>query len=149
MPTKTDATEPAADATQTPAEGAKTDATDATTPTPPEAPPGPDTATGEAESPREEPAPWRTVALALRARTVHVGSAAVRVLGGELVTEPDRVAALRGDDAFQLIPVHSARELELMRLRLAQVHEDIRRRAAEVGLVVYRDGEVEPPKARS
>lgn len=98
------------------------------------------------EAPR--PPAWRTVALVKKSRTVSFSSGAVKLLGGELVTEPDRVASLRGDDAFQFIEVESRDHLAWLQEGLVRRQTQIREAAAELGLVVFRDGEVTPPRAR-
>lgn len=92
--------------------------------------------------------PWRRVALCQKAVQVYFGGALVRVLGGELITEVDRVAVLVGDPAFRLFEVESAADIDAIRHGYAREVEELRAAAAALGLVVYRDGEVEPPRRR-
>lgn len=97
-----------------------------------------------------EPArkPWRTVAFARKSTKVYTRGGLLRVLGGEILDDPALVATLAGDDTFMLIDVEGPEHLVYLRERHEQEVARLREHAAELGLVVYRDGEAEPPRRR-
>jgi hypothetical protein len=107
----------------------------------------------EPSAPPAPPAPparkvWRTVAVAMKARTLYLGGQRTDVLGGEFITHPEHVADVRRDPGFRLVEVESPAHLEELRQAYAFEVDRVRRRAAELGLVVYRDGEVTPPRRK-
>lgn len=98
---------------------------------------------------REEKAPGgrRPVAFALRSRVVSFDGGTVRVLGGEWITHGPHVEHVRSDPAFRVLEVD---EEELARAQAAYDRKvaALREEAAELGLVVFREGEVDPAKTR-
>jgi hypothetical protein len=92
---------------------------------------------------------WRTVAFARRCTKVYNPRGGLQtVLGGEILDDPVLVATLKGDAAFEFHDVTFRDELDELRTRYEQAVEALRKDAATLGLVVYRDGEVEPPRRR-
>lgn len=89
---------------------------------------------------------WRTVALVLRSRSVYLDGGLCRLLGGEWVTHPQHVERVKSDPAFRLIEVESPAELEQLQAVHAASLAELRAAATELGYVVFRDGEVDPPK---
>lgn len=101
-----------------------------------------------AEPPPEPRKAWRTVAFVMKARSVYLDGGLVQLLGGEFVTHPQHVERVKSDPAFRLVEVGSAAELAELQADYAAEVARVRAAAAELGLVVFRDGEVDPPKKR-
>jgi hypothetical protein len=86
-------------------------------------------------------------ARARRALTLTVDGATVRVLGGEWITDPAHLDAV-GAGAFgaypdvELFRPANALELEALQADYARAEAHVRARAADLGLVVHRHGEV-------
>lgn len=91
--------------------------------------------------------PQRTVAFVVKSLVVAFHDTSTRLLGGELVTEPRRVEALRGNDGVEFLEVPES-AVEELRQTHAQAVENLREHAAKLGFVVFRDGEIDPVKAR-
>lgn len=92
------------------------------------------------------PPPKRAVAFCKQSRAVVLDGQHIRVLGGEFITHPPHVEAVRSDDGFRILEVDDEELAELMDAHAREV-EHLRERAAELGFVVYRDGE-QPPRPR-
>lgn len=73
----------------------------------------------------------------------------VPVLGGEFVVDGQRMKQVRGDPSFEVVTVVSPEHIAAIEAEYALLVADVRRVAAECGLVVYRDGEVTPPRVRT
>lgn len=115
-------------------------------PTPPTVPPIPPTPEAEAEQSAHKV--WRRVAFARRSAKVFTRGGLQHVLGGEILDDPSLVATLGGDEAFQFFELRHRDELEELRADYAGQVAELRERAAKLGLVVYRHGEIEPPRRR-
>lgn len=94
-----------------------------------------------APPPAPAPAPpWRTVALCHTACNVHFGGQLIRLLGGEWVTEPDRVATIRGCEQFQFFDVTSPEQLASIMTETTTLIEQATKQLADLGYVVVRHG---------
>ncbi|MFO0610791.1 MAG: hypothetical protein U0324_46950 [Polyangiales bacterium] len=91
---------------------------------------------------------WRRAAFARRASKVYTRGGLLQVLGGEILDDPALVPTLAGDDNFMIIEVESPEHLVYLREGYARDVARLREAAADLGLVVFRDGEVEPPRRR-
>ncbi|MDB4930536.1 MAG: hypothetical protein JWM10_3020 [Myxococcaceae bacterium] len=102
-------------------------------------------------SPGEPPAPrprWRDVAVCVRATSCYFGGALVKLLGGEWVEERERVEVVRGDTSFRVFPVESPEHLAELRADYQRELARVRRDAAALGFVLFRDGEIDPARRR-
>lgn len=120
-------------------------------PDPPAAQDGPrDAPDGPGAEPPEAPSTrpvWRRVAIARRSCSAYLDGDLVKLLGGEIVAEPGRVESLARDpEAFEIVEVASPEDLALLREERDQAVAELRDRARALGCVVYRDGEVPPPR---
>ncbi len=102
-------------------------------------------AIAEALAPSADPPPppkvWRSIAFARRSVSVYLGGSIVKVLGGEWIEEPDRVEHLRRDPSFAIFDFGSPAEFAEVRADYDQACTELRERAANLGLTVFRDGE--------
>jgi hypothetical protein len=107
---------------------------------PPEAPSAP-------AAPPSPPPRRRLVAFVKRACTIVLGGGMQRLLGGEWITDSEACARLRGGDGLEFLELST----EELADRQREVDAEIQRHTralADLGRVVYRDGEVTPPKRR-
>lgn len=89
----------------------------------------------------------RDVAFCYRTCQVYLDGGLHRVLGGEVLEHHRHVDQVRNDTAhFRLIRLQAPDHLERIRKEWRDEFDEMKKRAAELGLVVYRDGEVAPPK---
>ena len=89
----------------------------------------------------------RQVALCLRSCVVSLEGGPIRLLGGEWITHEPHVVVVREAPGFRLFEV-TDEELPQFQQEHAEEVKRLREQAAQLGLALYRDGEVQPPKRR-
>jgi len=113
----------------------------------PDRPAEPFTPEGPPPLPSEPRPVWRSVAFCVKACAVYFGTDLVHLLGGTIIPEPDRVLACRRDpEHFEIFELESPQALDDLRAHYERMVSGVREHATRLGLVVYRDGEVLPPK---
>lgn len=100
-------------------------------------------------APAEPPPPWRVVAVCKKPVGVYFGGGFARLLGGEWVTEPDRLAVVAGDtEHFAFLPCQDAEHLARMQAQYAHDLAQLTEMAAEMGYTVHPAGAVCPKPKR-
>lgn len=97
----------------------------------------------------QPPARPRRVAICTKTCAVALGAGVQRIYGGDWIIEPSHVAVIEHDvEHFRMLDFPSAAAMTTARASFDAHVADLRRRAADIGLVLFRDGEVDPPKRR-
>jgi hypothetical protein len=150
------ATEPAATPPVDPPATEPAAEPDATAPTPPldagppatePAPEDPPPGALEEPAPEAPAGPWRVVAVCAKSVTIHFPGGPTRVVGGDWITEPDRLAVLGGcEEFFTFLPCASPEHLAEMQARFARDLAELEGMAALMGYAVHPAGAECPKK---
>lgn len=103
--------------------------------TPTDAPPAP-----------ERVVPGRRVALAVTGCRVYFGDALARIMGGEWVTDAERVRVVSRDHNFVLVDIDSPAHLDQLMAEHAAKIEKLKADAKALGYIAIPHGLVELPK---